>query len=64
MRKALGLLLLSPFILILLLYQLLWLPVIFVLGVVASFCIVRKDYMTDKWEHEKRNTNTPPKAVP
>ncbi len=35
MRKALGLLLLSPFILILLLYQLLWLPFIFVLGVVA-----------------------------
>ena len=35
MRKALGLLLLSPFILILLLCQLLWLPFILVLGVVA-----------------------------
>lgn len=35
MRKALGLILLSPFILILLLCQLLWLPFILVLGVVA-----------------------------
>lgn len=35
MKKALGLLLLSPFIVILLLYQVLWLPLMFILGAIT-----------------------------
>lgn len=35
MTKGLGLLLLSPFILILLLFQVLWLPLLFILGAIT-----------------------------
>lgn len=55
MNKLLGLLLLSPFILIILIFQVLWLPLIFILGAitlpfVVGMALYDGDSVTDTLE--------------